>query len=77
VVLLFVRRPDTSLERPAWVLGGFAKALVPPGATVAVTVALDPGALRHWDGRTWQVEPGPIEVRVARSAGDPGAVLRL
>jgi hypothetical protein len=32
--------------------------------------------MRHWDGDLgWQVEPGPLEVRVARSAGDAGATL--
>jgi beta-glucosidase len=77
VVLLFVRRPDTAIDRPAWVLGGFAKAFVAPGETAAVAVDIDAGALRHWDGAAWQIESGPIDVRVARSAADPGTVLRL
>ena len=35
--------------------------------------------LHHWDDRhrRWCVEPGPLDVRVARSAGDPGTVLTI
>jgi len=77
VVQAYVRRPASAIERPAWVLGGFAKVTVDPGTTAAATIELDSGALRHWDGASWQVEPGPLEIRVARSAGDPGTVVTL
>ena len=79
MVQVYARRPSSSLPRPAWVLAGFAKARVGPGATVEVPVVLDPAAFRHWDdehGR-WAVEKGPLELRFARHAGDPGIVGEL
>ena len=79
VVQAYLRRPASQVERPAWVLGGFAKARIDPGATAAVDVAIDPAALRHWDdaaGR-WDVEAGPLDVRVARSAADPGQIVAV
>jgi beta-glucosidase len=79
VVQVYLRRPASTLERPAWVLGGFTSAAVPAGATRTVRVAIDHTALRHWDddAQEWSVEPGPLEVRVARSAGDPGVLLAV
>jgi beta-glucosidase len=77
VVQAYVRRPGSAVERPAWVLGGFAKVTVEPSATALATIELDAGALRHWDGAAWQVEPGLVEVRLARSAGDPGTIVTL
>src|SRR5262249_61161018 len=76
VVQAYVRRPASRIDRPAWVLAGFAKITVEPGATEVAAVELDVAALRHWDGG-WHVEPGPVEVRLARSAGDPGPVVEL
>ena len=79
VVQVYLRRPASSVERPAWVLGGFAKARIEPGATAPVEVTVDPAALRHWDTDrdVWVVEPGPLELRVARSAADPGQVVAV
>ena len=75
VVQAYVRRPESAVDRPAWVLAGFTKVTLEPSATTDVTIELDAGALRHWDGAAWQVEPGPLEVRLARSAGDGGTSL--
>jgi beta-glucosidase len=77
VVQAYVRRPASAVDRPAWVLGGFTKVTLEPGATADATIDLDAGALRHWAGAAWQVEPGPAEVRLARSAGDPGTVVTM
>jgi beta-glucosidase len=76
VVQAYVRRPGSRLDRPAWVLAGFAKVTVEPAATEVAAIELDAAALRHWDGG-WHVEPGPVEVRLARSAGDPGVMASL
>jgi beta-glucosidase len=75
VVQAYVRRPASTVDRPAWVLGGFAKVTLEPGAGEVATIEIDASALRHWDGGAWHVEPGPVEVRVARSAGDPGTIV--
>jgi beta-glucosidase len=74
VVQVYLRRPASAVMRPAWVLGGFTKVRLHPGETIPVRVVIDPDALRHWDGG-WAIEPGPLELRVARSAGDPGQVV--
>ena len=51
---------------------------IEPGATEAVEVPLDPAVLRHWDpAEGWVVEAGPLEVRIARHAGDPGQTVTL
>lgn len=79
VVQAYLRRPASQVERPSWVLGGFAKARIEPGATTVIDVPIDPAALRHWDvdAGAWAVEPGALELRVARSAADPGQSLTL
>ncbi len=77
VVQAYVRRPASAIERPAWVLAGFAKVGVAAGAAATAEVELDPSVLRHWDTASscWQVEPGPLAIRIARHAGDPGQVV--
>ena len=78
VVQAYVARPASSVERPTWVFAGSTKQTVEPGATVAVEVSLDPAVLRHWDPvEGWVVEPGPLEVRIARHAGDPGQTITV
>jgi beta-glucosidase len=78
VVQVYLARPASAVERPPWVLGGFAKRRVAAGATEIVEVEVDPAALRHWDEeRGWRVEPGPLQLGVARSSGDPGQVVTI
>jgi beta-glucosidase len=73
VVQVYLHRPAGGVPRPTWVLGGFARVTVPAGATVDAVVPVDPRAVRHWDEEDgWQIEPGRLELRVARDAGDPG-----
>jgi len=62
-------------DAPECALLGFAKVRLQPGEQRRVSIALEPRALRIWnDG--WQPLTGP-EIRVARSAEDPGLRLRL
>ncbi len=77
VVQAYLRRPASTLARPRSVLGGFANVRLGAGAAAEVTVEIDLAALRHWDGTGWVIEPGPLEIRVARSAGDPGQVVNV
>jgi beta-glucosidase len=76
VVQVYARRPASGVARPVWVLAGFAKAHLAPGEHREVAVDIDPSALRHWDDG-WHVEPGPLELRVARDAGDGGATVTV
>jgi beta-glucosidase len=78
VVQVYLRRPNSTIPRPSWVLGGFARVRVGAGEAATAAVEIDRAAVRHWDGEHgWQVEAGPLELRVARHAGDPGAMLTV
>jgi beta-glucosidase len=78
VVQAYVARPASSVARPAWIFAGSTRHTVEPGATVAIEVSLDPAVLRHWDPvEGWVVEPGPLQVRIARHAGDPGETITV
>ncbi len=69
---VYASRPDSTVERPARWLAGFAVVHAEPGETVEVPVAIHARALRHWDTdqRAWAVEPGEVVLSVGRSAGD-------
>jgi beta-glucosidase len=74
VVQVYASRPDSSFERPARWLAGFAVVMADPGETVEVPVDVHARTLRHWEaGRGWAVEPGDVVLSVGRSAGDLGA----
>ena len=72
VVQVYAARPDSTVERPARWLAGFAVVHAEPGETVEVPVAIHARALRHWDTdrRAWAVEPGEVVLSVGRSAGE-------
>jgi beta-glucosidase len=79
VVQVYARRPASQVGHPPWVLAGLQKARVAAGETQAVEVTIDPATLRHWDveASAWAVEPGPLELRVARHAGDAGQLVMV
>ncbi|MFJ8794351.1 glycoside hydrolase family 3 C-terminal domain-containing protein [Streptomyces sp. NPDC102462] len=71
VVQLYLSRPDTSVERPARWLAGFATVHAAPGERVDVTIPLAERAFQHWTDSGWRTEPGEFTLHLARSAGDP------
>ena len=64
------------VERPAWRLVGFARVEVPADGTRAVEIPISLRTLAVRREGRWWMEPGRYAIRVARHAGDPGA-LRL
>jgi beta-glucosidase len=70
VVQVYVRDTEASVERPEQELAGFAKVVVPPGATETVTVTLDERVFSFWDegAAAWRLEPGTFELRVGTSS---------
>jgi beta-glucosidase len=73
VVQVYASRPDSSVERPARWLAGFAVVMADPDETVEVPIDVHARTLRHWAvGRGWVVEPGEIVLSVGRNAGDLG-----
>jgi beta-glucosidase len=72
VVQVYAARPDSTLDRPAVVLSGYAAVEADPGEQVDVELVLDPRTLRHWDVATssWRVEPGTLLVSAGPNVGD-------
>ncbi|NEE01647.1 beta-glucosidase [Phytoactinopolyspora halotolerans] len=69
VVQVYLSCPDSSVERPALWLAGFAVVRAEAGQTVTATVDLQPRVFAHWEGR-WEVEPGQYLVHVGHHVGD-------
>ncbi len=72
VVQAYVSRPGSTLERPAFWLGGFAAAEAEPGAVVQVPITLGRRAFEHWDAaaQAWALEPGSFVVEIGLDAGE-------
>jgi beta-glucosidase len=75
VVQVYAGRPDSAWERPASRLVGFARVEVAAGATREVALPVEWSAVDVRDGSRWLREPGLWQLRVARHAGDPAAVI--
>jgi len=69
---VYVRDVESSVDRPAHELKGFAKVALEPGASQTVTVELDGRALAFWSLREqrWLVEAGEFELQVGASSRD-------
>jgi beta-glucosidase len=69
VVQVYAERPDSSVERPAKWLVGFAAVRAEAGETVTVHIAVPARRLAHWqDG--WVVETGSYALRAGASVAD-------
>lgn len=75
VAQVYVSRPESKVERPAYELKGFTRVSLIPGESTTVTITVPCQALRHWDEtqHDWVVEPGKAVFRV----GDSSAWLPL
>jgi beta-glucosidase len=78
VVQLYVRYPQSKVERPAKALKGFQRVTVEPGQTVAAKIKVRASDLAYWDVAThaWVVETGPVELLVGNSSRDADLSLR-
>jgi beta-glucosidase len=72
VVQVYLSRPDSSVDRPARWLAGFAVVTADPGAEVTATVALPARVWQHWsvDEHAWATESGVFTVSVGSSVAD-------
>lgn len=64
-------------DTPECGLLGFSKVHLGPGEERRVAIRPEPRMLRRWQGAMWVPLPGPLKVRVARSAEDEGFALVL
>lgn len=69
VVQVYAERADSSVERPARWLVGFAPVHAAPGETVTATIPVPSRRLAHWAGE-WVVEPGDYTLRAGASVAD-------
>ena len=72
VVQVYVRRPESRIERPEKELKAFEKVWLDPGETTRVRLGITEQALRHWDelDNGWQIERGDVEILVGASSRD-------
>ena len=73
VVQVYLRRKDSSVNRPPLWLAGFEKVSIEAGQSATVTVSVEARRFAHYDGG-WQFEAGEFEVLVAKSAELVGAL---
>jgi beta-glucosidase len=78
VVQLYVRYPDSRVERPLKQLRGFQRVSLAPGEARTVTLRLAASDLAYWDaGRhAWTVEAGRVELLAGPSSADADLKLR-
>jgi beta-glucosidase len=69
VVQVYAERPDSSVDRPALWLVGFAAVRADAGASVTATIPVPASRLAHWEDG-WIVEPGSYALRVGASVAD-------
>lgn len=71
-VQIYVRPPQGPVLRPEQELRGFAKVELAPEQERAISVKLPPRAFSYFDGQagTWQIAPGPHEIRASASSRD-------
>lgn len=70
VAQVYVSRPESKVERPAYELKGFTRVSLIPGESTTVTITVPRQTLRHWDETQhgWVVEPGKAVFRVGDSS---------
>ncbi|SDT19331.1 beta-glucosidase [Jiangella sp. DSM 45060] len=69
VVQVYLSRADSTVDRPARWLAGFAVVRAAPGATATARVELRPRSFAHWDGG-WRTEPGTFTVHAGPDVAD-------
>ncbi len=72
VVQVYLSRPESSVDRPARWLGGFAVVDAEPLQAVTADIAISARAFEHWDTDThgWVTESGPFDLHVGRSVAN-------
>ena len=70
VAQVYVSRPESMVERPAYELKGFTRVDLKAGEQQQVTISIQKEAFRHWDETThgWVIEPGKAVLRIGSSS---------
>jgi beta-glucosidase len=72
VVQVYVSASDSTVQRPAQILGAFQRARVRAGESANITVEVPPRAFSHFDveSMSWTLDHATFELRVGRSSRD-------
>ena len=72
VAQLYVRRPESQIERADKELEAFERVTLKAGESKKVTLEFPVSELAHWDMETngWVVEPGKVEILVGAASDD-------
>lgn len=72
VVQVYLRRPDSRIERPFKELKAFERVTVQAGETRKVIIEIPHRELRHWnyEHNWWSIERGAIEIFIGSSSED-------
>ena len=72
VVEMYVKRPDSAVERPIKELRGFARIPLRPNETRTVRLPLKGAGLTYWDAarHSFVVEPGRVSIMLGASSAD-------
>lgn len=70
VCQVYVSRPDSKVERPAYELKGFTRVCLDAAQQQMVTITIPREAFRHWDEGThqWAIESGKAILRIGGSS---------
>lgn len=72
VVQVYVRRPESSIERPFKELKAFKRVSLEAGERRRISIDIPIEELRHWDidADDWSIERGAVEIFVGSSSAD-------
>ena len=72
VCQVYVSRPESKIERPAYELKGFSRVCLDAAQQQTVTITIPREAFRHWDETThqWAIESGKAILRIGGSSED-------
>ncbi len=72
VIQVYVRRPESSIERPYKELKAFERVSIAAGEKKQVSIEIPIKELRHWDieAEDWAIEAGPVEIFIGSSSAD-------
>lgn len=72
VAQLYVRFPDSKIERPVKQLRGFQRVNIQAGETCKVKILLEAEDLAYWNVKNhrWEIEEGEVELMVGSSSED-------
>jgi beta-glucosidase len=72
VLQLYVRFPDSKVERPAKALKSFKRVHISAGQSMKVDLSLKAEDLKYWDEKLhgWVMEKGPVELMIGAASDD-------